>query len=155
MRLKIKSVERPAGLDDDQTGLDLVDLVRKALEVGQAPPVAVVLRDEKVDIINLSPVIEARFPLNRFLASMSSVIHGGVDAIGVMGTFKMHRQGEKDGVPVAMVFLEWEDCRWWQWRALVHDQVVLDGTETYYRAVDGDPLPHQLGRWWSLARRSK
>jgi hypothetical protein len=59
------------------------------------------------------------------------------------------------GVPVGVVFLEWADCRWWHWRAVLGaDGRPLEGGETLWRAVDGDALPTGVGRWWSLGRLS-
>jgi len=54
------------------------------------------------------------------------------------------------------VFLEWPDCSWWHWRALLSAEgEVLDDTITVRSAERGDPLPAQLGRWWSTGRRHR
>lgn len=147
--------------DDDTLGEHLVSVVRRGLVRGGAPPVAVTIRGNRLDMFMLREVVEASVSPQMFLAGLShSVIPDGdrVDAVAVMGTFRFHHRGRQGpGVPTAMVFLEWGDCRWWQWRGLleVDSKTLIEATETRGRAVDGVPKPLRLGGWFSLARRRR
>lgn len=161
LRLTVQTVARDvAGLEDDALGESLAGMVREAVARKGAPTVATVARADRVDLIGLAPVVEGRLPVHGFLASLTraEVDPGVLDphAVGLMGTVRVRRPGDGvDGAPVAVVFLEWPDCRWWHWRALIEPTTgaLLDHTETIRRAIDGDPLPDGLGRWWSAGRR--
>ena len=156
MRVRIRSLERGEPRPDSDEGGRLVELVRRAVHTGQAPTTAVVLRPQRVELIGLRPVVEARQPLWRFLAALTRTeTEGSAEAVGVIG--RVGLRGEGGRVPAAIVFLEWPDCRWWWWRALLSptDGQVLTDTETIRCAVEGDPLPRGLGRWWSLGRRQR
>jgi hypothetical protein len=64
-------------------------------------------------------VAQARYPLDLFLAGLTRAeLPGGeaVEAVGLMGAFPPRGAA---GVPTALVFLEWTDCRGWRWQALV------------------------------------
>jgi hypothetical protein len=83
---------------------------------------------------------------------------GDALAVGLAGRFLLRRRTEprQSGAPVALVFLEWPDNAWWHWRVLLDgDGTIREDTVTLTRAVDGDPLPDSLGRWWSLGRRMR
>jgi hypothetical protein len=77
----------------------------------------------------------------------------------------MVRDGLQRGVrgaqmlPVALVFLEWADDRWWHWERLLRDGEPAsdeeDDLERYSRAIDGDPIPDGLGRWFVRGRRTR
>jgi hypothetical protein len=121
--------------------------------------VAVALREDRLDLISLAPVVEAKLPVQRFIAGLTRSTAegaGDVDAVGVIGVVQARQTGETP-VPVAMAFLEWPDGRWWHWRALIglDGTHILDDSETLNRAVDGDPLPSNFGRWWSLGRKGR
>jgi hypothetical protein len=74
--------------------------------------------------------------------------------VGVAGRFLVRRRDEP-GAPVALAFLEWPDCRWWHWRTLLDGEGrAVPDSDTIRRAIDGDPLPGGLGRWWSQSRRA-
>ncbi len=158
MRLRVRRLQRrPDTIDDDAEGLQLVTLVRRALQGGAAPTVAVVIRAQGVDIVELAPLIRAGASLKRFLAALSrSTAPGGPpEAVGVIGRVRSRDSSSGPRVPEAMVFLEWSDCRWWHWRALLESDglTLRDGTETVRSAVEGDRMPPGIGRWWSLGRR--
>lgn len=153
-QLRLRASPRGEALDDDGEGQRLVELVCRAVAAGGAPIVGVAVRVDRVDIVELPPGGELPLPL--LLAGLTRSTADGagpVEAVGVMGV-AAKRAGEGTA-PLAVVFLEWSDCRWWSWRAAVdasERQVRLD-TAVVNRAVDGDPLPGRLGRWWSLGRR--
>jgi hypothetical protein len=159
LRLKVQRLVRQDGSDDPaEQGARLVAVVRRAIEARGAPTVAVVVRPEHVDLVQLRPVISARASLPRFLGALtqSESPGGPVEAVGLMGTVRLGRPGaEGPRVPAGLVFLEWADCRWWHWQALLDAESasVRTDTETIRSAVDGDPLPAGIGRWWSLGRR--
>jgi hypothetical protein len=160
VQVRVHSVGRPAEAqdDDDALGERLVALVRDAMTRGGAPPAAVVVTGERVDVVPLAPVVEAKMSPAAFLAGLTRHPIGGgtAEAVGLIGTFRVHRAPEDPGVPIVMVFLEWTDCRWWQWRALLETgdlRALRPDTETLLRATDGTAKPARLGGWWSLGRR--
>ncbi len=158
MRLRVQRLPRPAPeegtADDERLGAWLAGLVRDALARGTAGPVAVVIRDTRVELIALSG---SGVDLDRFLAGLSaSVVEGEpARAVGVAGRFLLRRAGDRVGAPVALAFLELPDCRWWSWRLLLdaEGRALPDG-EQQTSASAGDALQPGLGRWWSLQRRT-
>jgi hypothetical protein len=157
--LRVHSVTRDtSALGDDQLGEALVELVRGALARRSAPTVATITRDDRIEVIALQSVVEHHVPLQGFIASLTRADFEATTqdarAVGLMGTVHLRRP-DAPAVPMAVVFLEWPDCRWWHWRALLDPSTgePLPDTETVRRAVDGDALPDGLGRWWSLGRR--
>lgn len=166
LQLRMRTLPRGEPLDDQAEGLRLVELVTQSVERGGAPLVGVVLRGDRLDILGLEVLKEARVGLNWLLAGMTASEQEGVgpvEAVGLMGIVRVRTSPTPPGeppppaVPMAIAFLEWEDCRWWFWRAPidVNQERVLTDTQVITRAEDGDPLPNQLGRWWSLARRRR
>jgi len=159
LQLTLRCLERADVLPDEDEGNRLSRMVRRAVEHGRAPIAAVALREDRLDLIGLAPVVAAKVPVKRFIAGLTRSTADGaglVDAVGVIGVVRAAHEGEA-AVPMAMAFLEWPDGRWWHWRALIdaEGRSILDDSETWNRAIDGDPLPHDFGRWWSLGRRSK
>jgi hypothetical protein len=160
LRLGVRRLELP-DLDDEAVGQHLVEMLRKAAHKGKAAPAALVLREGGLDLIDVSGVHKSAVPLPAFLAGLtrSTPPDGGseVVAVGLIGTMGVRdrRTPKAPSVPVAVVFLEWPDCRWWYWRAFVREDGLDADSETVSRAVDGDSLPGHLGRWWSLGRRRK
>ncbi|MCB9678441.1 MAG: hypothetical protein H6737_25295 [Alphaproteobacteria bacterium] len=147
-------------LNDDELGEALVELVRAAVPRRTAPAVATVARPERIDVIGLQPLAAHRIPVNGFIAGLTRAEVGpdvgDARAVGVMGTVQVRNAPDAPSVPMAVVFLEWPDCRWWLWRALVDPgtATIKEGTEVRTRAVDGDAMPVGFGRWWSLGRRT-
>jgi hypothetical protein len=161
-RIRLAIASAPADdADDDAVGQHLVALVGAALGRGGAPPSAVVLRGERLEIAALHPVIEAGQHPHAFLAGLSRSSMEGVPqpvaAVGVIGVFRGNPAERDPGptAPLATVFLEWPDGRWWHWRALVEleKRELREDTAIVRRAVDGDALPDRMGRWWAFGRR--
>jgi hypothetical protein len=149
LRLRVHTGARPDLRSDRDLGDHLVDTVRKAFP--RAPSAAVAVRPDRIEFIPLHPLIEqSRSPLH-FLAGLTTT---GVEAVGLVGAFRYRPAREAPFSPIAMVFVEWTDCRWWQWRSLVADNALVPDTDTFGAAVDGDPKPGGLGGWWSFARRT-
>ena len=159
MQLKIGTIFKEcSGLSDDALGEALVALVREAIHKGRAPTVAAIPRPDQLDILQLHPLAQEGVPLQPLLAGLTRAqIHppvGDPIALGIMGKVLWGPKGTQR-VPMALVFLEWQDCRWWMWRALLDpsDETIQPHTETTTQAIQGDPMPPGLGRWWSLGRR--
>jgi hypothetical protein len=135
----------------------LSKLLLGAAERGVCPPVAVTVRGGRAELIGLEWLKKAKLTVPYFLASLSrsETAQGQADAVGLMGIF--NTIASTLDVPVAIVFLEWGDCRWWYWRALVDPEtgVIRADTITISCAEDGDPMPKKIGRWWSYGRRIK
>jgi hypothetical protein len=153
---------------DAQEGRGLVGLVRDVLERGGGGAVAVVVRPDRTELVDLRNLIEARASLPLFMAGLTRSAPEGQRlplAVGIAGRFMMRtgppqvpvspQERRPRGIPVGVVFLEWPDCRWWHWRVVLGaDGQPMEDGETVWRAEDGDPLPQGLGRWWSLGRRT-
>ncbi|MCO4743431.1 MAG: hypothetical protein KC912_01495 [Proteobacteria bacterium] len=153
VQLKIRTLRPREAADDDSVGTQLVAAVQSAVRKGGAPTVALTVRDERIDLFRTVEIDNAYMPVDVFLAglSRSEAPGGGLHCVGVMGTFTRR---DRPGVRQVMVFLEWEDCRWWLWRGLLDAEgALLEDTESVLRAVDGDTKPMRIGGWWSLGRR--
>ncbi len=161
MRLSLKVVDMPPMETSEEAplGVALVELVQRAVQRGGAPPAALVLRPERTELMTLQPVVGAGVPVQRFMAGLTRSTCrevsdvGAVALIGVMSTTPDGSVGPP--VPLAVVFVEWPDCRWWFWRGVVdvENKTVKPGSEVVISAMDGDRMPDRLGRWWSLGRR--
>jgi hypothetical protein len=142
--------------DDDALGALLVDLVERAVDAGGGVPAAVGAWPEEIQIIPVIPLIEAGWTPARFLASLSQTPrpHLGLPAVvGVIGRLRFRQRDDAPWVPIATVFLEWPDGRWWRWRQLIGaDGRRAPGTDVTDRAIDGLPLPDHLGGYWRLGR---
>lgn len=116
----------------------------------------VVVRQRTVELIDVSEARRAGFAPAMLLAGLTTTHTdgGSVEAVGLCGQVRAH--GRELAVPVAMVFLEWADCRWWSWEALLAaDGLSLrEDTARERTAAEGDAMPAGLGRWWSHARRT-
>jgi hypothetical protein len=158
--LKIRSLNLPGNNGGiESVGLHLARALGTAAKTGPCPPVAVVVRGERAELIGLQDLGEAKLTVSYFLASLSRsrTIDGPVDAVGLMGKFQTQSGRDHSPVHLALVFLEWGDCRWWYWRALVDpaDGSIIEESVTISSAEDGDPLPRTMGRWWSYGRRAR
>lgn len=161
-RIRIGSLPRGEPLPDEGEGERLRDLLLGALSRGPAPPAAVVLRERRLDLLELAHARVAS--LHTLLAGLTrSVVPDGsaVEAVGLVGVFAPSPaaaapEPARSAAGIALAFLEWEDGRWWSWRAAaLPGGGVREDTVTVGRAVDGDRLPDGLGRWWSLGRRAR
>ncbi|MBW2255520.1 MAG: hypothetical protein JRI25_13095 [Deltaproteobacteria bacterium] len=145
---------------DDDLGDTLARMVRKAVDGRAAPPIAVCIRTDRLDLLDLGEAVRGRFPPALLLAALTRAevpCAGPVEAVGVLGRFRYRPDRDHPGIPVATVFVEWPDCRWWHWQALVDpaNGWLLPETETVLRAVDGGRRPSSLGGWWSTGRRAR
>jgi len=114
------------------------------------------VRKDRIDLVDIQQLVATRTSLGMFIAGLtrSELPEAGpLLAVGVMGRFALRRGKNSEPVPVAMVFLEWSDCRWWHWKGLIAADTVNEETETLSRAVDGLGKPGGLGGWWSIGRR--
>lgn len=165
--VRVSTLIRDGG-SDERLGRMLVDACESALLRGGAPAAALAVGPERLSIVPLAPFAEARWPFRSLLVSLCSEAPGDVgetEAVGIIGQFQRRRSPDDAGVPVATVFLEWPDGRWWHWLGLVSRArvptddgadrelpVVRDGTAAITRAIDGLPRPEGLGGWWTMHR---
>jgi hypothetical protein len=164
LRLRIRVLERRPHDEDEVEGRFLADLVRAARARGTAAPVAGVVREARTELIGLHDVAGRGLSVPSFLAGLCASEppgHTRPRAVGLAGRFLVRQRvdasgGPPDaGAPVGLAFLEWPDCRWWHWRTLLDGEgKPVPDSDTLRRAIDGDPLPGGLGRWWSHARRT-
>jgi hypothetical protein len=151
-----------ARVQDEALESQLERLLREATAARAAPPVAWCARGDRIELLPLASLREAGVPTGPFLAALTrSTVDDGsepVEAVGLMGVFSGDPSSPgSPPVPMAMAFVEWPDGRWWHWRALVDPDrsAVRNDTATVRNALDGDPLPDHLGRWWSTGRRRR
>ena len=159
LRLHVRSFSRAEVPSDRFVGDHLVEMLMKASAAGRTGAAAVVVRSKTIDGLDLSALRGVGLPLAWFLAGLtttSTLAGGPVEAVGVMGRVGFRRTGPDGTVPVATVFLEWGDNRWWQWQArLGPDGTPIPETAQVRSASAGDAMPQGLGRWWSAARRRR
>lgn len=161
LNLRVHSLPRRADGDDESLCSDLVDLLSGAVKKRAAPPVAVVLRGGRLDLFQFEAVHKAGIPMPNFIAALSCSTCDdgtGVEAVGMLGVVTARRREDPKapGVPMAVCFLEWPDNRWWFFKALVDPEraEIRQDSAVVLRAVEGDPMPGRLGRWWALGRRA-
>ena len=147
-----------APMDDEALGEHLVEQVRRAIPKRQAGPALVLVRAERAEVMAAKSLSAPGLPRpvdGMGLFTRAQFPDGKhVRAIGLMGVFGYRARPTDTPVPTPLVFLEWEDGRWWQWRALMDptDNALRTETETVLRAVDGIPRPRGLGGWWTRGR---
>jgi len=159
LSFRIQALRRPEGSREALFD-HLVGVVESAVEGKGAPPVVVMVREEAIELVPVQPLVHAKVHAQRFLAALTrSRVDDGPhpEAVGMMGTFRLRRgRAEGPGVPMAQVFLEWPDNAWMHWRMLLDaDGQRVDDGDGQWAATLGDPLPPQLGRWWSMGRRHR
>ena len=105
---------RSAVGDDDQTGRELVELVRNALQRGRAPGAAVVFRENRMDIIPFGPLVRAKVHIGTFIAALT---RAEVDdaappqCVGIVGRFNWKHKERGRECP----------SRWCFWNGLMVD----------------------------------
>ena len=157
LRLQTLTSAEPLWPDDDRLGERLAALVQENLPRNGAPTVGLVVRPDRIVLVPMRPVVAAKWRVPWVLGGLARWDDGGMpDAIGLMGQVRVRRGKDQPWSPLAVVFLEWPDGRWWQWRALLDGEgALVDDTTDVSRAVDGLPRPGGMGGWWTLARRHK
>ena len=157
--LRFHTLRDPAPQADEPLARYLVQQVREAIPRKQAGPAVVMARGDRAEVIGIRELRGPDLPPTPdaiALMTRASFPDGAaVRAIGLMGVYGYRARPEDPAVPTALVFIEWTDGRWWQWRALIDpsDARLLTETETVLRAVDGLPRPNGLGGWWTRGRR--
>ncbi len=136
--------------DDDTFGKGLLERVLKAAGRGPLPP-AVLLLGEDVRIVYAGPLLAAAKDRHRVLASLAG--QPGVEAVAVLGRFTQRQKGTEPR-PLAGVFVEWADGRWWaSWRPVeVSGRLIPTDEDEVLRAIDGRSRPGGLGGWFQRAR---
>jgi hypothetical protein len=140
--------------DEDAVGRSLLARLDRALARGGAPPAMFVVRTDAVWGIDLRPVLAARLDPHRFVASFAG--DPAAVCVGVLGGMRRGGAGAVDGapVPVAGVFIERRDGRWWgAWRDLTPEgRPMATDHDAILRARDGAARPGGLGGWFGRAR---
>ena len=132
---------------------DLVQTLFLQLEAtiskGMPRPTCLALGPESVLQYDLLPLVREGSDLHRFIASVAG--GDGVETVGVVGV--LQSSNPQHSGPMAVVFLEDSDGRWWHaWKPIFQGQETLFGTQRYTSAEAGDPRPPGLGGWWARAR---
>lgn len=155
LKLQTLTPAEPWWPDEERLGQGLVRLVQQNLERG-APTVATVVRPQHVVLVPLAPFADQQVPMPFVLGGLARWNEGAEppEVIGIIGRVQQGRGQGRPKVPLAIVFLEWPDGRWWHWRQLldVDGKPIPDAAEVT-RAVDGLPRPRGLGGYWTYARR--
>lgn len=157
--LSFHTFRQPAPQDDEALASLLVGKLRPAVPVRRAGPSLIVVRGDRIDLLAVrdTPRLPVSSPREALALLTRARFADGMHprAVGLIGVFGYRAQPKDTPVPTALLFLEWADCRWWQYRALVQpgEPEILPQTEGVLRAVDGDARPSGLGGWWSLGRR--
>ncbi|MFH1468221.1 MAG: hypothetical protein ABIO70_27790 [Pseudomonadota bacterium] len=137
--------------EDDALGERLAELVRTTLLRGVPPPAVVVLRAERVDLVDLRGILDAHLSVHRFIAAAAG--QDDVEAVALLAVVDQREAGKPVG-HTGMVFVEWPDNRWWHGYHLLSQafKPLDDMPMVLRRAVDGLPRPDGLGGWFSRAR---
>ncbi len=137
--------------EDDALGQALESMVDHALQQGVPPPALLAFREDKVELIDLVPIIKAGERLDYFIAGVAG--RQNTEALAFIGVLSLLHTGRPRG-KAGVVFIEWPDNRWWHtFRPLDADMSPLQGVpRIVHRAVDGMPRPGGLGGWFSRSR---
>jgi hypothetical protein len=155
IRIRITTARRPPeyapDVGDDALGRDLLGRVLKLVPNGPLPPAVMLLGAQDVRFLYVGPLFAAVKDHHRVVSSLAGL--DGVEAVAVLGRF-VQRQKGLEPRPLAGVFLEWPDGRWWaSWRPLdERGRLLPTDEEEVLRAVDGRSRPGGLGGWFSRAR---
>jgi len=154
IRMQTVRPREPWWPDEDTLGTRLTGLVERNLP-DRAATTAVVVHRDRLVLVPLRPFVHAKVHLGFVLGGLARWDDGqGVpEAIGLIGRVRQRRGNRGPWVPLATVFLEWPDGRWWHWQVLLDaDGQVLEDSRTTARAIDGLARPAGLGGWWTLSR---
>lgn len=155
MSIRLRIAHGPRGerfpADDDALGRALFGMLVERLQVGVPRPTAFVFWSDRVQIVDLPPLLAAPGDAHRHVASLTA--QEGAEAMALLGV--LTRRGR--GIPprrFAVGFVEWSDGRWWFAVRPVTDagRLLDDVGEEVHRAVEGAPRPGGLGGWFSRAR---
>jgi hypothetical protein len=137
--------------EDDALGERIAELVRTTLRRGVPPPAVLVLRPERVDLVDLRAILVAGLSVHRFISAAAG--QDEVEAVALLAVVDQRDAGRPLG-HTGMVFLEWPDNRWWQGYHLLSEafKPLDDMPMVLRRAVDGQPRPDGFGGWFSRAR---
>ena len=158
---RVRVVERRTTGDALAEGPTLLPLVRNMAERDQVAWLAVVVRRERIELLDPRPFVAVPQLVARFMAGLtrSEVPDGGPAlAVGLIGNLQVRAAPSRNGprpplAPVAVAFLEAPNCDWWLWQRFLGLDDIED-PEQELAGRHGDALPNGLGRWWSLGRRT-
>ena len=137
--------------DDDALGDLAFGRVTGAVEKGTPRPALLVLREDRVEWVDLVPVLGLPSPRREiFMAGLA----GPQDAVcaGMLGVLSV--SSNRRAVRAAVAYLEWPDNRWWTaWQPLDDSRKLVGDGPVVRRAVDGWPRPGGIGGWFATVRR--
>lgn len=158
-QVQVRSLPRTELPADVDITSYLVSRLRDAVARGHAKPVAVVLRQRTLDVVPVDAIQTSGIPIPWFLAGLTrsaTPAGGSVEAVAVVGAMDRRASKDADPVRVGVVFVEWQDNRWWQWQCALDGRSQLrEETVIVRSAMDGDALPSDFGRWWTMGRRNQ
>ncbi len=156
--LRVRSMQRGAIPVDAHPGEALVAWLQRVLSEGAHAPAGLVVRAGALDLVDLSTAKGSGLPVPWLMAGLTTTVTraGPAVAVGLLGVVGRAVRDAERPAPMAVVFLEWEDNRWWFYEALLaaDGRSLREDTVTVRSAEAGDAMPQGLGRWWAAARRS-
>lgn len=152
--------------NDEALGTTLFGMLVEKLSVGVPRPASFVFWPDRVQIIDLPPLLGVPDP-HRAISALTA--QGEVEALAVLGVLTRQQRPPRGAAAAdprgwgpppappqrfAVAFVEWNDGRWWlATRALGIDGSLIDDVgEDIVRAVDGASRPGGLGGWFARAR---
>ncbi|MEN0063241.1 MAG: hypothetical protein AAGA48_13890 [Myxococcota bacterium] len=160
---RVRMIERQTSGDALLEGETLLPIVRGLAAPERVAWVAVVVRAQRIELIDPRPFAKAGPDVMRFMAGLTRshpANAGPALAVGIAGTLQLNlqtRNTKSRATPIALAFLEAPDCDWWMWQRFLgmDEEEESEAPEQILTARRGDALPNGLGRWWSLGRRAR
>lgn len=154
VQLRVQTADRARLPGDGSVESLLTVSVARSLEAhGRLGTALVVVRPAVVELVT----VIAGGPIRtlELAAGLTTTVTaaGPAEAVGLLG--RVERGARAGTKPVAVVFLEWPDCRWWMWECQLAEggANLLLPTVRERAAIAGDPLPGGIGRFWTHGRR--
>lgn len=151
--LRVRMASRdPGALPSEREALvrSLFDRLVTCLPKGSPQPACVAFSRQAVTQYDLDPLVREGMDLHRFISSVAGA--GEFDTVGIIGVLRPRERRP----PLATVFLEDDDGRWWHlWAAVDELEGKLLGEPRWARAEEGVARPTGLGGWWSRARSQR
>ena len=149
LNLSISFIEREShNGNDDDIGRRLFMTLFRTSHIGRIKPHFVVYRESVVEKIELINTVSFE-PRQKHLLLSGLSGRKEVHCAALCSAFK--RKDEKKG---AFCYIEWPDNKWWfGYQFFQETGPLISGYPIVQRAVDGVSKPHQIGAWFSTARR--
>lgn len=138
--------------EDDALGRSLLARVEGVLrDKGKLPrPSILGFRDDAIERYDIPPIVEQGGNVHAFTSAVAG--QPGMEAVCIAGVVGV-RRGRGPSTPALVVFLEWEDNRWWSALRMLRDGKLDEDLGALIRlAEDGYPKPRGMGGWWARSR---